>query len=220
MQLTLKAARAAGAVSNRNTKMPGSTFAIDPTRCSVGSKLAAVEGSTCHKCYAIRLFRYRDSVRSGWSTNFERATAMIARDPEAWSAMIAHQVRHYADKTGERFHRWFDGGDLQSLAMLEAIARVCEMTPDVRHWMPTREAAIVKAYLQKHRAFPAILDVRVSSTMIDDSPIKGYAHTSTVHRKGTDHAGVACEASTRGNQCGDCRRCWDARLANVSYPLH
>jgi hypothetical protein len=120
---------------------------------------------------------------------------------------------------GEPYHRWFDSGDLQSVEMLAAIVDVCRMTPDVRHWLPTREASFVKAYLAERGAFPDNLVVRVSSTMVGDGP-RDYPNTSTVHRHDEEHAGVACEAKSRGNKCGPCRACWSRDVANVSYPLH
>ena len=68
--------------------------------------------------------------------------------------------------------------------MLLAIARVCELTPTIRHWLPTREAAVVKAFLRL-RDLPANLTVRISATMVDDAPVKGHANTSTVHKWAT-----------------------------------
>ena len=121
---------------------------------------------------------------------------------------------------GERFHRWFDSGDLQSVDMLRAIVMAAESTPTVAHWLPTREAAIVKSYKATYGEFPANLVVRVSSTMIGDKPIAGHANTSTVHRKGESPEGHSCPASQQGNACGSCRACWSHDVANVSYPLH
>ena len=77
--------------------------------------------------------------------------------------------------------------------MLHAIARVCELTPKIKHWLPTREAAIVKAFLRE-RDIPTNLVIRMSSTMIDDAPIAGHAHTSTVHSKGKAWVGEDCRA--------------------------
>jgi hypothetical protein len=212
------AMREAGRVSLGNGKMPGSTFAVTVDQCKVGRKLAEIKGSTCYECYAKDIERYRPSVHQGWTNNYFKATRMIAERPDLWAKAMAFQIEKAADKSGERFHRWFDGGDLDSLAMLRAIVLTCELTPTIKHWLPTREAAVVKAFL-KDRAFPANLVVRVSSTMIGDKPL-AYANTSTVHRKGEDFAGYACPARHQGNQCGSCRACWSGDVPNVSYPLH
>jgi hypothetical protein len=213
------AIREAGRVSIGNSKMPGSTFAVTVDKCNVGGKLATVKGSTCHKCYAVAIEKRYPDVHKGWTNNYDRATALIATDPLRWSRFMAFQIMKAYEKTGEAYHRWFDGGDIASLEMLLAIATVCELTPTIEHWLPTREAAIVRAFL-KLRAFPSNLVVRVSSTMVDDKPIKAHKWTSTVHGKGKAWSGVQCEARHRSNQCGPCRACWSHKVANVSYPLH
>lgn len=218
--LTIASAqREFGRVSAGNTKMPGSTFAVSATQCNVGGKLAKVEGSVCHSCYALHLEKLRPSVHQGWSANYLKATRLIEERPEQWAAAMAFQIVKLSEKTGQPFHRWFDSGDLASLAMLKAIVRVCELTPAIRHWLPTRETKVVKEFLAG-ASFPSNLVVRVSSPMVGDAPISGHANTSTVHRKREAHEGVACEASHRGNQCGPCRACWSSEVENVSYPLH
>lgn len=205
-----------GRVGDTNSKMPGSSFAISPSQCKAGAKLAEIKGSVCHKCYALRIEAFRESARKGWSANYLKATRMIAERPEQWARAMAFQIERIAEKTGEPYHRWFDAGDLQSAEMFAAIVRVCELTPNIKHWLPTREAKFVKAY---GKALPSNLVVRISSTMVDDKPIAGHAHTSTVHKLAPP-SGEVCAARTRGNQCGPCRACWDSTVPNVSYPLH
>lgn len=220
-ELTLKAAKeTAGAFSDRNSKMPGSTFAISAKECKVGGKLAKVEGSVCHRCYALKLQKLRPSVDKGWSDNYEKATKLIENNPAQWVAACVFQINRMANKSGEFFHRWFDSGDLQSVDMLEAICQVAERTPNVRHWLPTREAKMVKDHLAKFGRIPSNLIIRVSATMIGDKPVRGYANTSTVHRKGQAVEGHVCPASQQGGNCGDCRACWSHDVPNVSYPLH
>jgi len=221
MTMTLKSAQLdAGKISLGNGKMPGSTFAISATKCLVGSKLAKVKDSTCSRCYALKLEKLRPSVNQGWLANYEKATRLIATSPDKWVAACVFQIMRAYVKSGQPFHRWFDSGDLQSVEMLSAICDVARATPAVSHWLPTRESGMVKAYKAKGGIVPENLVIRVSSTMIGDAPISGHATTSTVHRKGTDHIGHACPASTQGNNCGDCRACWTPSVGNISYPLH
>lgn len=228
--MTLKAAKeAAGNVSLGNGKMPGSTYAISATKCGVGSKLVNVKGSTCAKCYALKLEKLRPSVHQGWLGNYEKATRLIESNPSQWVAACTFQIKRAFLKTGEPFHRWFDSGDLQSVAMLSAICDVARQTPTFRHWLPTREAAIVKAYKAQGGKVPSNLIIRVSSTMVDDNPIAGHASTSTVH-KASEPVGHVCPASSPKHKamsddgktanCGPCRACWDSAVENVSYPLH
>lgn len=247
---SLRAARElAGVASLRVSKIPGSSYSTDSFACHVGSKLALVSGSTCHKCYARRIQSYRDSADKGWTDNYRKATALIAVDPQLWASAIVKQIMHQAKKTGVYFHRWFTAGDLDSVAMLEAIYRVARMTPEIRHWLPTREAKMVKQCRELHGPEPDNLTIRISSTMIDDGPIASHANTSTVHTpvyKGGVAHGKECEAyrtrlhddgsyevvsldeylATRRGKgrkygyCGDCRACWDKSVPNVSYGKH
>lgn len=218
---TLKNAQEiAGKFSDKNSKMPGSTFAISAKECNVGGKLANVKGSVCDRCYALKLQKLRPSVDTGWTNNYLAATKMINENPAKWSAACAFQIKRMALKSGEMFHRWFDSGDLQSVEMLAAIVLTCELTPNVKHWLPTREAKIVKTFIKNGGVVPANLVIRISSTMIGDAPIAGYANTSTVHRKGDEPAGHICPASQQNGSCGSCRACWTSTVSNVSYPLH
>jgi hypothetical protein len=218
--VTLKQAQfEAGAISTRNSKMPGSSFAISAKHCNVGGKLATVKDSVCNACYALRIQKMRPSVDQGWTSNLVKANGLILRDSARWVSFMVFQIVKASQKTGQPYHRWFDSGDLQSLEMLEAIADICRQTPDIKHWLPTREAKLVRLYQAKHGAFPTNLVVRVSSTMVNDKPLP-YANTSTVHNKQGSPQGHVCPASHQGNACGDCRACWTLDVANVSYPKH
>lgn len=220
-KITVKAAvEVAGKVSEGNSKMPGSTFAISAKECRVGGKLATVKGSVCDRCYALKLQKLRPSVDKGWTANYERAVGSIERNPEGWVAACKFQIERIAKKTGVLNHRWFDSGDLQSVAMLAAICEVARQTPTIAHWLPTREAKIVKDYQKQGGEVPANLVIRISATMIGDKPVSGYANTSTVHRKGETPEGHVCPAPQQGGNCGDCRACWNPDVANVSYCLH
>jgi len=102
---------------------------------------------------------------------------------------------------------------------LNAIVYIAISTPEIKHWLPTRESAIVNAYLKSVCEFPANLTVRLSATKIDAAPPKSAANTSTVHALTQGH-GHVCPAPQQGNACGDCRACWRRDIANVSYHKH
>ena len=219
MVSTLKQAQQnAGKLSHKNSKMPGTTFPTTTRKCITGGALKKVPGSVCAKCYAARLEAYRDSVRQGWIKNWDITNRAILENPDKWVDGIVYQINHFFKKTGTPFHRWFDSGDLYSVDWLIAIARVARRTPDVTHWLPTKEKSIVKEYYRKHRK-PANLIIRVSSAMVDGKPLDGFSHTSTVHKAGPVH-GFRCMARTRGNACGDCRACWDPTIKNIGYDYH
>tara|TARA_R100001086_G_scaffold114868_1_gene58673 strand:- start:492 stop:803 length:312 start_codon:yes stop_codon:yes gene_type:complete len=103
--------------------------------------------------------------------------------------------------------------------MLNKIIIICENTPKIKHWLPTREVKIVKDYLKIYKKFPKNLVVRVSSSMIDGKPLKSFRLTSTVHYK-EKPIGYDCPSRFQQNKCADCRTCWDKRVNNVSYHKH
>ena len=218
--MTLKAAQEFAKISLGNSKMPGTTFAQDAFACKVGDKLAKVEGSVCSKCYARKIQRLRPSVNQGWKANLEKARKWITANPSQWVKACTFQIERAANKTGENYHRWFDSGDIDSVQQLAAICEVAKATPKIAHWLPTREAGIVKAYKKQGGTIPSNLVIRVSATMIGDKPIASHATTSTVHVKGAQVFGHECPASQQGNACGDCRACWNPSVENISYPKH
>lgn len=210
-------------ISIANSKMPGSSFATDPFACAVGSKLAEVEGSVCSKCYARRLAKMRPSVAKGYAMNEEtlRNVAKVGgKARELFVKGMAHQIRTAAAKTGENYHRWYDAGDLANADVLAVIVDICLETPLINHWLPTRELRIVRKYIKQGGCIPHNLVLRVSSTMVGDKPRAGEWNTSTVHVKGATPVGHECPASKQGNNCRDCRACWDESVVNVSYPKH
>ena len=217
--MLVKEAKAIASISNRNSKMPGSTFAQDAFACKVGSKLAKVKGSVCESCYARRIQKMRPSVNQGWTANYEKAVSLIASNPSKWVDACVFQISRMAEKSGEKYHRWFDSGDIDTVDQLAAICEVARRTPNIKHWLPTREIAMVRGY-RKSNDIPGNLVIRISSPMVGDKPVKDFLNTSTVHTKDGEVFGNECPAYKQGNSCGDCRNCWDASVPNVSYKKH
>jgi len=198
-----------GKVSLGNTKMPGTTFPICAFACYTGSKLAKVKGSVCEQCNMRRLQKIRPSVDQGYKTNLFK---WQVSNTSNWIDAMVFQIKRYA---ADGYHRWFDSGDLQSMEMLLGIAETARQTPEVKHWLPTKEYSIYTKYL-KTNTLPTNLIVRVSAAMIDGKPSKAFRNTSTVHRN-NEPLGFECKG---GNACGPCRACWDKKVENVSYRKH
>ena len=121
--------------------------------------------------------------------------------------------------TGQEVFRWHDAGDIQNMSHLKRIIKVCEQTPAVKHWIPTKEKAIVKRFLKAGGIVPNNLVIRVSGAMVDGKPPVGFPFTSTVYKTG-DAIGHLCPAPTQGGRCDSCRACWSQDVANVSYHQH
>jgi hypothetical protein len=212
-----------GQIGAGNGKMPGSVYSITATACPTGSKLAKIAGTPCHGCYALRLERMRPTVHAAYRRNLD-AWQMAEREgsTRAWSISMAEQIVYL----GAAYHRWFDFGDLQSVAHLLAIVDVCELTPTVQHWLPTQERAMVREYRRMFGAFPNNLVVRISASKID-GPLPTASHASVVASKdkktgaySVPPGATLCAARTRGNKCGPCRACWDPTVETIVYPKH
>ena len=187
---------------SKPSKMPGHAYNLPAWECKTGVKLQAVAGSVCAGCYAMK-GRYRfKNVKDALQRR------MDSRDHPQWvQAMVV-----LIDK--QPWFRWHDSGDIQSLEHLEKIFEVCRLTPETSHWLPTREAQILKHITPAD--VPSNLIIRMSSHMINQGPVKSWPWTSTV----IDQGYHTCPAASQGNECRDCRQCWNRDYSNVSYGKH
>jgi len=79
----------------------------------------------------------------------------------------------------------------------------------------------VKEYTNNNDVAPNLI-IRVSNPNVNSSTLSGYKHISTVYSKDMleDSVGYVCPASTQGNECKDCRACWNDGVKEVSYIAH
>ena len=186
---------------SKPSKMPGWSIGIPAKECKTGSKLRLIPNSVCSECYALKNCYMFKVVQEA---QYKRLEAI--KDP-SWVEAMATLIN---SKKPDVF-RWHDSGDVQDVQHLEKIFEVCRLTPNKRHWMPTREAWI-KDHME---AAPKNLVVRFSSPMVDQGPVKSWANTSTVSTKSR-----TCPAPDNNNECGSCRACWDPLVKNIEYGKH
>lgn len=241
---------AIGGLSNPS-KMPGYSYSIPARYCITGAKLARIPGTVCFDCYAlggcylfastVSAMERRWQIIMGAMHNPGKRIDFINAFVRVLRARFERDRR--ARERGKtpvqdcRYFRWHDSGDLQGIAHLEIIAEIAAQLPQVSFWLPTREAATVRAYLKRHGTFPSNLVVRVSASKIDGKAPEGFPHVSGVHSvKGSPPAGMReCQAfrttadgtdrpdligTPEVGYCGDCRACWDPEISGESYPLH
>ena len=190
---------------SKPSKMPGPAYNLPASQCITGAKLVNVPGSTCSGCYALKGNYIRfPAVQKA----MERRARSLVHD--SWiTAMVTLIKKH-------RWFRWHDSGDLQSVQHLNNIFEVCKLTPDTRHWLPTREARFIN--LMDPDVVPKNLKIVLSDHMNDQkTPPSWWPYTSGVT---TDHGSVTCPASKQGNKCLDCRKCWDRSTKRVIYGKH
>jgi len=183
----------------RTSKMPGLSYSLPAWECKTGSKLRKVKGSVCASCYALKgnYTRYK-AIKAA------QYVRLKAIEDSRWIEAMTAQVKR------STYFRWHDAGDVQSLDHLKKIYEVCRLTPDTKHWMPTREAWI-KDHLDSK---PDNLVIRFSPPMI------GQRNDSWPNSSMVVTEGATCPAPSQGNSCGDCRACWDPAVKVVSYGKH
>tara|TARA_R110000803_G_scaffold39087_4_gene84276 strand:- start:3753 stop:4415 length:663 start_codon:yes stop_codon:yes gene_type:complete len=210
-----------GNISVSNSKMPGPSYAITADMCKAGSKLVDVVGSVCNKCYALRLEKFRSNVKKAWTSNYLKTMKALDQlfDGSPYVEAMVYQIEKAVKKTVP-YMRWWDSGDLQSPEHLGLVSIIAGRTPDVTHYLPTKERKFVQEFVSSN-ALSSNLVVRVSSPMVDQPPlpVPPGVQTSTVHKK-SEAFGFACPARDQGNKCGECRACWDKTIPNISYPFH
>jgi len=190
------------------SKMPSSSYSLPANKCIKGSKLRQIKGTVCSGCYALKgnYVRYPKIVEAQ-----ERRLLSITKNE--WINAMVYIINNKKDIKNSGVFRWHDSGDLQSLEHFDKILSVVRQTPAIKHWLPTKESEFIKNYKGK---IPGNIVIRLSGTMIDGKkPI--YSHTSTVV---TDKSKATCRSFDNEGMCGDCRKCWDKNISNVSYLAH
>lgn len=221
--LVRDALQIAGTLSEPS-KMPGYGYGLPTWACVTGSKLREKKGSVCHSCYACKgRYVYRPCLDA-------QNKRLRSITDEKWVDAMVTMIKSVSESQRRkndtnRYFRWHDSGDIQSVAHLDKIVQIAYQLPRVMFWLPTKEKQMVVEWLKTHEGFPPNLCVRVSATMIDGGipklagKIAREAQTCSVHNFAT-HVGHECDAYLRDGTCGDCRKCWDKSVPNVSYHRH
>lgn len=166
--------------------------------------------AACAGCYAVGgNYRY-PNVREPRIENREDW-----QRPE-WVADMVAALRN------DRFFRWFDSGDMYALPLAEKILDVMTLTPDVRHWLPTRMHKFTKFadVIARMQALPNVM-VRPSSDSVIGEYIPGLHGSTIVPSIDQVPAGATlCHAANNAGKCGACRACYDKSVAVVAYVAH
>lgn len=124
----------------------------------------------------------------------------------------------------DRYFRWFDSGDVYTLALAEKILEVMIRTPWCKHWLPTRMHKFPKFRMvfDQMRALENV-SVRFSSDSVIGEYIDGL-HGSVIGPDASTFQardGVSlCRAYEHNGTCSGCRACWDKSVDLIAYPAH
>ena len=197
---------------SKPSKMPCRSWSLQALDTCPASKKADGElVDACKGCYATTGFYAMGSVKAPREHN---------REDWKHSDWVDVMV---AELDNDRYFRWFDSGDLYSLALAEKVLEVMRRTPWCNHWLPTRMHKFEKfaPVLAKMQALPNVV-VRLSSDSVTGETVQGAATSSTIIPT-VSHSLPSmsvCEAYDRDGKCATCRLCWSKDVAVVAYPAH
>lgn len=200
---------ATGTLSNPS-KMPSRGTSTPAYNCITGSKLVDIIGSVCEDCYARKGRYVMPNVDDAMMTRFD-----ALGDPDWVPAMAALITKR--EKSG--YFRWHDSGDVQGLWHIDNIMSVCKLTPEIDHWLPTKEQRMFRVWFKRGGILPDNMVVRYSAHMKDEAPdmLPGSMVTTT----GEVPEGVdLCPAPSQDGECGNCRKCWDPTVDVSAYHVH
>tara|TARA_B100001175_G_scaffold90732_1_gene76516 strand:+ start:10042 stop:11808 length:1767 start_codon:yes stop_codon:yes gene_type:complete len=239
-------------------KMPGASFGLPVHLCHVGGRLGMVAGSTCggsdgKMCYAKQGRYPLNPKQTQLWRNFHGLTD---DDPLSYASAFAHRAPAESFYYGTNKFRHMDSGDLQEgeeetdrdygaqhFAMLNDIASA---TPQLEHWLPTRESAGVKSFLDRRGwdAIPKNMNVMLSLPWIGQAvdneineayglPLLGedfsagyeelleHPRIKASSASSLDPSVKSCPASMLGGNCEDynCDDCWHG-TEPISFNVH
>jgi len=197
---------------SKPSKMPCRSWSLQALdTCPASKKPDGELVDACKGCYATTGFYAMGSVKAPREHNREDWKH------GDWVDVMA------AELDNDRYFRWFDSGDLYSLALAEKVLEVMRRTPWCNHWLPTRMHKFEKfrPVLAEMEKLPNVV-VRLSSDSVTGETVQGAATSATIIPT-VSHSLPSmsvCEAYERGGKCATCRLCWSKDVAVVAYPAH
>ncbi len=182
--------------------------AIDTCPGSVAAPGELVDA--CKGCYATT-GNYR----------FANVKAPRLHNKEDWKRMTWSDDM-VAELSKDRFFRWFDSGDMYTLALAEKILEVMKRTPWCNHWLPTRMYKFPKfrQVLSEMQALKNV-SVRFSSDSITGEYTKGLHGSVIIPTPEDVKKGMTlCQAYENEGKCNGCRACYDKKVKVIAYSAH
>jgi hypothetical protein len=200
--------------------MPGKSFSLPAHK-----SCPRAHGDICDNCYAEKGTYTFPSTINAQRVRFDW-TVQSMRTPESMAAWVDHMAVAINALRTEYF-RVHDSGDMFNAHYAECWYRVAVRCPSKKVWIPTRAWQIpnsvlpvldpVMTWLRRLAALPNVT-VRPSALNFgDDAPIVPRLHAGST---AANAAAWQCPAHLQGNECGQCRHCWDAKDEPVSYQRH
>ena len=204
------------------SKMETYGYSTSAYKCKQGSILNKIEGTVCHNCYA-RKGRY---IFVSCQECLDKRLDKIQNEPYWVDAMI--YILNHKKRKGKplELFRWHDSGDLNSMDHLNKIIEIAKKTPNIIHWLPTKELGLIQEYVKTKQPIPKNLNIRISAFNINGEPAKiKNTTTSVVITKDNlgKTEGLDCPVYAdplHGKSCGSCTACYDINIKRINYVKH
>jgi hypothetical protein len=222
-------------------KMPCKSFNLPAlVTCPIGRILASRENTSCTDCYALKGRYVFPNVKKAMKRRYDKVLFALSDKTGgrqvSWVEAMALLIR----RQGQYF-RWHDSGDVFSDEYMHLIIRVANKTPEVRHWIPTKEADRVDRFrgiIPENAIFRISTGVLYNEVTVPESPHqprelvahvvkfeKGHYGTVSSIKALANKRALLCLAKARADHgaeqaCGDCRACWSPQIQAIVYPLH
>ena len=148
----------------QTTKMPCKSYSLPTIACITGFRMREIANSVCAMCYAEKgnYHRYQNGIEPVQHARLDSITQSIESTEYRALWIEAMSLSIGTDK----YFRFHDSGDLQSIEHLELYADLARAMPDCKFWLPTREYGIVAAFTAQFD-IPANLVIRLSAMFTD-----------------------------------------------------
>lgn len=152
-----------------------------------------VRDETCQSCYAlVGWYRVDQRLQVDRALRLEYLQELIEQDNIVvfinWMVKKLNALRPeepfpaalsgYALPGQSVYLRWHDSGDLFDPKYALAIFKICEQTPGVAHFLPTRRGALISSLVQQGARIPNNLSIQVS---VHRGGILEQSQTQSVH---------------------------------------
>jgi hypothetical protein len=206
----IQAKKLVGGGLTATTKMPTLSYSLPAKECKQGAKLRKIKGSVCSTCYAQKgnYIRYP-------AISIAQYRRLDSISQPYWVTAMVFLIGNSTITRDSKLFRWHDSGDLQSTEHFKKIIEIAKALPNITFWLPTKEKRIIENIT--NGKVPKNLVIRLSGSMIDGKAPITIFNTSTVT---TDKDSATCRSFENQGKCGECRKCFDSTIKNVSYLKH
>jgi hypothetical protein len=204
---------------SKPSKMPCHSYSLSALTCPMRRIFGHITGSVCSRCYGCRGNYLYSSPKQAMAN---REAALL--QSQDWAKNMVNAITA-TEMSG--YFRWHDSGELLSVEHLEKIVAIAKATPDIKHWLPTRNLVVLSRYFRAGGKIPKNLTVRISATFVD-KPLTGGRGFGLPRSFVGSKKGIAelakqtkakvCTAPDTFGQCGQCRDCWGKNP--IIYHLH